>query len=272
VRLDFSSFFNKDGTNFFRKVNCMEKPLLFAANWKLNKTPRETREFLNKFIAQCPQAVQSKVAFYLPATNLESASDVLSSTSVQWGSQNCYSKISGAFTGEISAGVVKELGANTILLGHSERRQVFGEDNNFIAEKGHLVQSLSLMPMLCIGETLEQRDKNLTLAICEAQLSAFLERINPEQPWAIAYEPVWAIGTGRIATLTQVEEVHNFIHDFLERRLGESLAKRVLILYGGSVKPENSKELLTLKNVNGFLVGGASLEVESFLKICAAGF
>lgn len=250
----------------------MEKSLLFAANWKLNKTPKETREFLKKFVAQCPQEAQSKVAFYMPATNLEAASEVLSATAIQWGSQNCYSKISGAFTGETSAGVVKELGANTILLGHSERRQLFREDNAFIAEKGHLVQSLSLMPMLCIGETLEQRDKNLTLAICEDQLSVFLERINPEQPWAIAYEPVWAIGTGRIATLAQVDEVHNFIRDFLVRRTGESTANRVLILYGGSVKPENSKELLTLKNVNGFLVGGASLEVESFLQICSAGF
>jgi triosephosphate isomerase len=248
----------------------MNKPLLFAANWKLNKTPKETREFLKTFVEKCPVEKQAQVALFIPATSLEAASEVLASTAIQWGSQNCYSKISGAFTGEISAGVVKELGGNIILVGHSERRQIFREDNAFIADKGHLLQSLSLTPLLCIGETLEQRDKNLTLAICEEQLNAFLERINPEQPWVIAYEPVWAIGTGRIATLAQVDEVHNFIHNYLNKQLGEEIAKRVLILYGGSVKPENSAELLTLKNVNGFLVGGASLEVDSFLKICSA--
>jgi triosephosphate isomerase len=245
---------------------------LFAANWKLNKTPIETREFLKAFIAKCPEEKQEQVVFFIPATNLESASKVLESTSIQWGSQNCYSKISGAFTGEVSAGVVKELNGNMILLGHSERRQIFKEDNAFIADKGHLVQSLSLTPLLCIGETLEQRDKNLTLAVCGAQLNSFLERINPEQPWVIAYEPVWAIGTGRVASLEQVDEVHNFIRDLLNKQLGEEISKRVLILYGGSVKPENSVELLKLKNVNGFLIGGAALEVDSFLKICSAGF
>jgi triosephosphate isomerase len=249
----------------------MNKPLLFAANWKLNKTPNETREFLKSFVEKYPIDKQSQVAFFVSATSLEAASDILSSTSIQWGSQNCYSKISGAFTGEISAGVVKELGGNMILLGHSERRQLFKESNAFIADKGHLVQSLSLTPLICIGETLEQRDKNLTLAICEEQLMAFLDCINPEQPWVIAYEPVWAIGTGRIASLEQVDEVHNFIRDFLIKQVGEDISKRVLILYGGSVKPENSAELLNLKNVNGFLVGGASLEVDSFLKICSAG-
>lgn len=250
----------------------MNKPLLFAANWKLNKTPNETREFLKSFIAKYPSDKQAQVAFFIPATSLEAASETLEPTAIQWGSQNCYSKISGAFTGEISAGVVKELGGNMILLGHSERRQHFKEDNAFIADKGHLVQSLSLTPLLCIGETLEQRDKNLTLAVCEAQLNVFLDRINPEQPWVIAYEPVWAIGTGRVASLEQVREVHDFIRDILNKRLGEDISKRVMILYGGSVKPENSVELLALKNVNGFLVGGAALEVESFIKICSAGF
>jgi triosephosphate isomerase len=250
----------------------MNKPLLFAANWKLNKTPKETREFLKSFVAKYPTEKQSQVAFFVPATSLEAASEILETTEVQWGSQNCYAKISGAFTGETSAGVVKELGGNMVLLGHSERRQLFREGNDFIADKGHLVQSLSLIPLICIGETLEQRDKNLTLAICEEQLSAFLDRINPEQPWAIAYEPVWAIGTGRIASLEQVNEVHNFIREFLIKQVGEDISKRVMILYGGSVKPENSAELLSLKNVNGFLVGGASLEVDSFLKICSAGF
>lgn len=246
----------------------MNKPLLYAANWKLNKSPKETKKFLQEFVLKCPVELQSKVAFFIPATSLESASEILTPTAIQWGSQNCYSKVTGAFTGEISASVVKELGATHILLGHSERRQIFKEANDFIADKGHIVQSLSLIPMICIGETLEQRDKNLTLAICEEQLRSFIDNINPSQPWVIAYEPVWAIGTGRVATSQQVDEVHNHIRSFLTNELGEEIANRVLILYGGSVKPENATELLSLKNVNGFLVGGASLEVDSFLKIC----
>ncbi len=244
------------------------KPILFAANWKLNKTPTETKTFFTDFISKCPQDLQNKICFFVPATSLETTSNSLKDSDIQWGSQNCYSKISGAFTGEISAGVMKELGATHILIGHSERRQLFHENNDEIAGKGHLIQSLSLTPVLCIGETLEQRDRNLTLGICEDQLRTFIEQINPAQPWVIAYEPVWAIGTGRVATSNQVKEVHDFIRNFLIQELGTEVAQRICILYGGSVKPDNAKELLQLENVNGFLVGGASLEVDSFLKIC----
>lgn len=241
------------------------KQKLFAANWKLNKGPKDTQTFFKEFLSILPNEKQAQVIFFVPATNMDAAARVLENTKIRFGSQNCYSQVNGAFTGEISAQVVMEIGAQFILLGHSERRQIFKETDEFIAAKGKLVQSLGLTPMLCIGETLAEREAGKTEIVCETQLMAFMNNIDVSKEWLVAYEPVWAIGTGKVASLAQVSEAHAHIRKVISSKGGSS---SVLILYGGSVKPENAQELLSIPEVGGFLVGGASLEPETFKKIC----
>lgn len=240
---------------------------IFAANWKLNKGPKETRAFLKEFREKILPRKESQIVFFVPATNLEAAAESLKGSPLLFGAQNCYSSGAGAFTGEISAEVVKDIGAQMILLGHSERRQYFSEKDESIALKGKLVQGLGLVPMLCIGESLKEREGGQTQRVCETQLKAFMDAIDLSKPWIVAYEPVWAIGTGKVATVDQVAETHGQIRDFIVKQGG---AASTPILYGGSVKPENATELLKIKNVDGFLVGGASLEPETFSKICLA--
>ncbi len=243
------------------------KPTIFAANWKLNKGPKETRSFFQEFKGMVPADIQSKTVFFVPSTNLEAAAEMLKGTSIRFGAQNCYSAANGAFTGEVSAQVVKDIGAQMILLGHSERRQIFGENDELIALKGKLVQELELIPMICIGETLQERESGQTQAVCEKQLGAFMKAIDCSKEWIVAYEPVWAIGTGKVATVQQVAETHAQIRSFITRQGGSA---QTPILYGGSVKPDNAGELLKIADVNGFLVGGASLEPAIFHKICLA--
>ncbi len=238
---------------------------VFAANWKLNKGPQETRSFISEFVPLIPKELQQQIMLFVPATNLEAAANALKETAIQFGSQNCFSEPSGAFTGEISAPVVKSLGAHSILLGHSERRQIFKESNEFIAQKGKLVQSLGLTPMICIGESLEERENHQTETVCATQLNSFINAIDISKKWIVAYEPVWAIGTGKVATPAQVNETHAQIRKMILAKGGSS---SVPILYGGSVKPENAAELLKIPEVGGFLVGGASLDPHTFSKIC----
>lgn len=243
------------------------KTPLFAANWKLNKGPKETRDFFKVFKSLVPKELEQQILFFVPATNVEAAAESMQGTQMAWGSQNCYSQSSGAFTGETSAQVVRELGGKFVLLGHSERRQIFAETDAMVAAKGLLVQGMGLIPMLCIGETLQEREAGLTQKVCETQLRAFMQTIDLTKDWVIAYEPVWAIGTGRVATVLQVEETHAQIRAFILQQGGKA---QVPILYGGSVKGENAPELLKVPEVDGFLVGGASLEPSSFSKICLA--
>lgn len=243
------------------------KPTIFAANWKLNKGPKETRTFFQEFKSLLPAELQAKTVFFVPATNLEAAAESLKGCAIRFGAQNCYSAANGAFTGEISAQVVKDIGAQMILLGHSERRQIFNETDEQIALKGKLVQDLGLIPMICIGETLQERESGQTKNVCEKQLGAFMKSIDCTKEWIVAYEPVWAIGTGKVATVQQVAETHAQIREFILKQGGSAVTP---ILYGGSVKPDNAGELLKIADVNGFLVGGASLEPATFHKICLA--
>lgn len=237
---------------------------IFAANWKLFKNPKETREFFTQFKEVSAKAT-GELVFFPSAISLEAASTSLAGTSIKWGAQNCHSQAQGAFTGENSAQVVKELGGSYVLIGHSERRKVFGETDAAIAEKVAFVQSLSLVPMLCIGETLEEREGLHTFRTLETQLHLGLAKADKLKPVVIAYEPVWAIGTGKVATPEQVAETHTDVFGIL-KALGFETTP---ILYGGSVKPDNAAGLIQQPHVNGFLVGGASLEVKSFIEIAS---
>lgn len=238
---------------------------LMAANWKLHKTPAETREFFRQFLPQAPN-LGVDCLFFPPATSWEAASEVLKDQPVQWGAQNIWFEAQGAFTGEASAQTLKALGGQACLVGHSERRRLFNESPDWMGRKVAFAQNLGLTPVLCVGETLEEREAGRTSEVVIAQLREGLSSAVPAPNLVIAYEPVWAIGTGRVASSAQVAEAHQLIHAELEQKGFQGTR----ILYGGSVKPDNAKELLSIPHVDGFLVGGASLEVESFLKICQA--
>lgn len=236
---------------------------IFAANWKLFKTPAETRAFFKAFKEVSSKAT-GQLVFFPSAISLEAALETVQGSNINIGAQNCYSQMQGAFTGENSAQVVKELGGKYILIGHSERRQIFGESDALIADKVAAVQNLGLTPMLCIGETLQEREATHTFRVLETQLLLGLSKADKTKPIVIAYEPVWAIGTGKVATPEQVAETHTDVQNILTK-MGFSAP----ILYGGSVKPDNAETLIKQPHVSGFLVGGASLEVDSFIKIAS---
>lgn len=237
---------------------------IFAANWKLFKNPKETREFFAQFRELAANAT-GDVVFFPSAISLEAASESLKGSTIKWGAQNCHVQAQGAFTGENSAQVVKDLGGEYVLIGHSERRKIFGETDALVAEKVAFVQGLGLIPMLCIGETLEEREATHTFRVLETQLHLGLAKADKSKPLVVAYEPVWAIGTGKVATPEQVAETHTDVFSILEK-MGFAGAP---ILYGGSVKPDNAAGLIKQPHVNGFLVGGASLEPKSFAEIAA---
>ena len=257
------------------------KPLIFAANWKLNKNPKQTREFFSEFSGFCSEFLTKiknekkiNVVFFPPASNWEATSESILKINknedldgvLGWGAQNVYPESSGAFTGENSMQVLKDLCGKYSLVGHSERRSYFNETNEFLNQKIIKLQNQSLTPVFCVGESLQERESGLTEKVLESQLKAGLRQVTNEN-LVVAYEPVWAIGTGKIASIEQVRETHAFV----KKILSELNLSTVSILYGGSVKADNSKELIAIENVNGFLVGGASLEVKSFSQIIENG-
>lgn len=239
---------------------------IFAANWKLNKTPSEAKMFFENLLLKTGGDFfnDKELVFFPQNFSLDVTSQILRASKIGFGPQNVYFEKSGAFTGENSAEAAKKMDCKFILLGHSERRQFFAENHIVLSKKLKAVQDLELTPVFCIGETLEQREQGKTGYICAEQLTEGLKHADKTKRLIVAYEPVWAIGTGKVATMIQVKEAHEMIHNFLASHLFANYQ----ILYGGSVKPENSKELLNIPHVDGFLVGGASLEVDSFLKIC----
>lgn len=244
------------------------KNLLFAANWKMHKTPSEAREFITALKAQLPEKTQTQVIIFPSSPCLQSVGEAVKGSKINFGSQNCYFEMQGAFTGEVSPQVVKELGGTQSLVGHSERRTLFGEENELLAQKVSALQKLGMTPMLCIGETLKQREENITVDVLRSQLFECLRLADLRLPLTVAYEPVWAIGTGKVATPAQVAEAHAAVREILTQVGSAETAAAIPILYGGSVKPDNAKELASLPNVDGFLIGGASLETTSFTKIC----
>jgi triosephosphate isomerase len=252
----------------------MRKPII-AANWKMHMTPQETDDFLRAFARLVPEKCPVQIVVSPPFVSLCKAQEVLQNArenSVELAAQNMSQFPAGAYTGEISARMIKDCGCKHVILGHSERRSIYGETNAIINAKLLAALEARLLPILCIGETLEERDGGLIEKILESQLRESLAEVGARRvlDCVIAYEPVWAIGTGRTASPLQAQEAHAFTRSVLTDMFGEDTAQKLRIQYGGSVKPSNMAELISQKDVDGALVGGASMEPGSFWEICRA--
>jgi triosephosphate isomerase len=246
------------------------KTPVFAANWKLNHGPTDARAFLQRFVRQVPRADDRTLLFFPSALSLAATVEALAERpEILVGVQNVHSEPQGAFTGENGVGMARDAGARVVLVGHSERRHVFGELDEATARKMRLAVDAHLIPMLCVGETLEEREAGATETVVLRQLGAGLSLLTDAEAGqvAIAYEPVWAIGTGRTATPADASAIHGVLRVALRARLGDKAAAGVPILYGGSVNRGNVGELLAAADVDGVLVGGASLEVEGWSTI-----
>ena len=242
---------------------------LIAGNWKMNKTASEGEELVNEIKVGVGQILDVGVAICPPFTALESCAKALDDSNIQLGAQNMHPKLEGAYTGEVSPVMLRSLFCTFVILGHSERREYFKESDAFINEKVLAALDSSLKPILCVGETLEQREAEQTFAVVREQLVEGLKGVTAEaaENLVIAYEPVWAIGTGKTATPEMAHEVHAMIRKELAALLGAAAADKVRILYGGSMKPENASELLDQPDIDGGLIGGASLKAKSFVEL-----
>ncbi len=242
---------------------------LIAGNWKMNKTSADAAALVTDIVAAVGRQADVDVVVCPPFTSLESVGKALDGSTVNLGAQNMHPEASGAYTGEISAPMLRAIFATHVILGHSERRAYCGETDAFVNKKVLAALKNQLKPILCVGETLAEREAGATLKVVQTQLEGGLEGVNKEQVASIviAYEPVWAIGTGKVATTEQAQEVHAFIRGLLVKLFGEPMAQKVRILYGGSMKPSNAPELLAQKDIDGGLIGGASLEARSFVEL-----
>ena len=241
-----------------------------AANWKMNKTIEEAEAFLGSFLARVPER-EPEVVLCPPYTALKATVEQCAQSRVRVAAQNMHEEASGAFTGEVSPPMLCVIGVDAVILGHSERRQYFNETDEALARKVPAALAAGLEPILCVGESEQERDRDDTEAVLSRQLTTDLAALAPAHlhEVVIAYEPVWAIGTGRTATPELAEEASLFIRD-LVRELAPDAADRVRVLYGGSVKPDNATELMAKANIDGALVGGASLDPDDFAAIVEA--
>ena len=244
----------------------MAKSIIVAGNWKMNKTYQEALDYISYFNQL---QFQTKAIIGAPSIYCEALQQNNINKSLHFAFQNCNEHESGAYTGEISAMMISSLGLSYCIVGHSERRQYYGETNDMISKKIDQCLHHHISPIVCCGETLEEREKSTTNQVIRAQLESSLKNVSQEQMEhiIIAYEPVWAIGTGRNASSIQAEEVHQFICHWLEQRFSLEIAKNTPILYGGSCNENNAKELFGQPNIWGGLIGGASLSPHSFEKI-----
>lgn len=242
---------------------------IIAANWKMNKTIREAVEFAYS-IKEVLKSLKDRICVVCPPfTALAHVQQELVKSEIQLGAQNLFWESDGAYTGEVSARMLKDVGCQYVIIGHSERRRIFAENDEMINRKIKKALSEGLTPIICVGETLEEREKGITFDVIRAQTSKDFEGLKKDeaQRCVIAYEPVWAIGTGRNATPDQAQEVHAYIRGLLKDYFGGDLAQNISIQYGGSVKPDNIDDLMSEADIDGALVGGASLDVKSFARI-----
>jgi len=246
---------------------------IIAANWKMNMTSAEAASFMEDLKLELKKFDGAEIVIIPPFTALPRLSEIISGTSsVTLGAQNMWHETSGAFTGEVSAAMLREFFTRYVVLGHSERRTIFGETDELVNKKVKAAHAASLRPILCVGETLAERDADRHHEVLAKQLKGSLAGLDADQmlDTVIAYEPVWAIGTGRTATPEQAQEAHAFVRQTLGEMFDPATAAKVRIQYGGSVKPDNAKELLHQPDIDGALVGGASLDPRSFAKIVKA--
>jgi triosephosphate isomerase len=246
---------------------------VIAGNWKMNNDLKETQNLLSKLTSGISMDNLNCDVIVCPAfTSLLEAYTLLKDTKIKLGAQNMYFETSGAFTGEISASMLKSVGCEYVILGHSERRTIFGETDELINNKIKKANASGLKPIFCVGELLEEREAGITDKVIEKQIKSGLKDISSEEMGnvIIAYEPVWAIGTGKTASPEQAQEVHKFIRSLINEKYGDSISDKIVIQYGGSVNNKNAKELLSQKDIDGALVGGASLKADAFIDIIQA--
>ncbi len=246
------------------------KKKIIAGNWKMNGLKQDgwqlTNDLLNKF--ESPDAnLGFEMIVCPPATLLSEITAMVEGSPIMTGAQNCSDKLNGAYTGEISPVMIKDIGAKFVILGHSERRSYYGETSEIVAVKAQSALEQSLTPIICVGESLDQKESGVAAAVIEEQFMKSVPENATVDNIIIAYEPVWAIGTGRVATLQDIIDIHSKIRDVAEKKLG---SRDITILYGGSVKPSNAKEVFSTEEVNGVLVGGASLKADDFWDIAMA--
>ncbi len=244
---------------------------MVAGNWKMHGNLVENKLLLNSIIPSLRELRNAHFTVCVPYPYLSSVQDLLKHTNISWGAQNLNEFEKGAYTGEVSAQMLNDFGCGFVIVGHSERRMLYGESNHSVAEKYAAAQRATLIPILCLGETLEQREMGITEQIIQEQLSAVIDiaGVDSLNKAVIAYEPVWAIGTGKTASPQQAQDVHAFIRKGIATQ-NVNIANELTILYGGSVKANNASELFAMPDIDGGLIGGASLIAEDFIAICRA--
>jgi len=246
----------------------MRKPCI-AGNWKLNLTLAESKELANLLARNLAEIYDRDIVIAPVFTALSTVAETIKASPIQLAAQNCYPQTTGAFTGEVSPKLLQDVGCNYVIIGHSERRQLMGETDSFINQKLLKALEAELRPIFCIGETLQERENNQMLEILTRQVKGGLDNLTTAQMTdvVIAYEPIWAIGTGKTATNEQAQEAHSFLRGLIQEIFNQEVADRTRILYGGSVKPNNVDGLMAQEDIDGALVGGASLKAEDFIRI-----
>ena len=253
-------------------MNRRYRKTIIAGNWKMNKTPSETKALAEEFKALLPKTKWCDIVVCVPAADLSAAVRAFKDSRIAVGAQNVYFEKSGAYTGEVSADMLADLGVRYVIVGHSERRALFGETAEVVNKKVHAALDAGLTPIICVGESLAQREMGVTLELIALQVKSALAGVGAEQMrrCVIAYEPIWAIGTGKTATSEQASEVCTAIRALIRAQYGARVARSVTIQYGGSMKPDNARELLAHEDIDGGLIGGASLEAKSLMEIVHA--
>jgi triosephosphate isomerase len=249
------------------------RKLIIAGNWKMHKGPPEASSFVRELWSRLSRVeTDCEVIVAPPFVSLVAAAGAASGTQIRVAAQNLHWEDQGAYTGEISGGMLTDAGCTHVIIGHSERRQYFGETDESVKRRLDAALRHALVPIFCLGETLEERDAGKTFDVVRRQLTVGLGDCRPSDPdrLVLAYEPVWAIGTGRTAAPDQAQEVHQFLRSELGVILGSEFSQKVRILYGGSIKPENTRGLMSREDIDGGLVGGASLQIQDFLGIIGA--
>lgn len=247
------------------------RTILIAGNWKMNGSRASIKELLDGLKAGIGKVTNAKMAVCAPSIYLADVAEQLTGTDIAWGAQDVSTEASGAFTGEIAASMIKDFNCKYVIVGHSERRTYHGETDEIVAKKFGVVLEAGMIPIFCIGETLEEREKGITEEVVARQVQAVIDMHGADAlgKGVIAYEPVWAIGTGKTASPEQAQDVHAFIRQRIASK-DAALAEKIQILYGGSVKGNNAAELFAMADIDGGLIGGASLQADEFLTICRA--